>query len=136
MESGVDGGGEAWGLFLEGLVVVAEMGLVEVGGEVGLPQVEDCGIVMSKLSDLVVIVDDKTSWIAVFIEDEGESGVLVEGDALWGLLAVDEEAVRVQLHLEGALGGQELLGIEGCLHRIITLNLSAFGWGLLLCIFK
>lgn len=58
------------------------MGLVEVGGEVGLPQVEDCGIVMSKLSDLVVIVDDKTSWIAVFIEDEGESGVLVEGDAL------------------------------------------------------
>ena len=58
------------------------MGLVEVDGEVGLPQVEDCGIVMSKLSDLVVIVDDKTSWIAVFIEDGGESGVLVEGDAL------------------------------------------------------
>ena len=58
------------------------MGLVEVDGQVGLPQVEDCGIVMSKLSDLVFIVNDKTGWVAVFIEDEGEAGVLTEGDAL------------------------------------------------------
>ena len=58
------------------------MGLVEVDGQVGLPQVEDCGIVMSKLSDLVVIVNDKTGWVAVLIEDEGEAGVLTEGDAL------------------------------------------------------
>ena len=78
----MDGGGETRGHFFEGLVVVAEMGLVEVGGEVGLPQVEDCGVVMSKLSDLIVIVNDKTGWIAVFIEDEGEAGILVEGDAL------------------------------------------------------
>ena len=48
----------------------------------GLPQVEDCWVVMSKLSGLVVIVNDKTGWVAVFIKDEGEAGVLVEGNTL------------------------------------------------------
>ena len=52
------------------MVVVAEMSLVEMG----LPQVEYCGIAMSKLSSLAVIVNDKIEWVAIIFKDEGRSG--------------------------------------------------------------